>query len=114
MKTLLTALLLFVTQHIIGQSSSVTLAWNANIETNVTGYRVYWGYASRAYFGTNNTVLVPNTSNVVSGLLWGSNYFFAATAYDDDNGLESDYSNEVTYKVPRINKPTGLRYLPLP
>lgn len=113
MKTLLIALLLLITQRIIGQSSSVTLAWDASIGTNVTGYRVYWGYASRVYFGTNNTVLVPNTSNVVSGLLWGSNYFFAVTAYAD-NSLESDYSNEVSYKVPRIGKPTGLRYIPLP
>lgn len=77
---------------------SVTLAWNANSETNLAGYRLYWGPSTRNY--TNrNVVLAPTTQNVVSNLAAGSTTFFAVTAYTDD-GLESDYSDEVSYTVP--------------
>jgi hypothetical protein len=47
------------------------------------------------------------TTNKVTGLIVGVNYFFAVTARAT-NGLESDYSNEVSYR------PTAVVTNPLP
>jgi hypothetical protein len=79
-------------------AQSVTLAWNANTETNLAGYRLYYGGGTRAYTG-NVTVPVPMTTATVTNLQAGVAYFFAVTAFTDD-WLESDYSDEVTYLVP--------------
>jgi hypothetical protein len=63
----------------------------------VAGYKLYWGtqagqYALLADVG-------KSVSQVVSDLQTGSTYYFAATAYNAQ-GAESDYSNELSYKVP--------------
>src|SRR6185503_1851054 len=68
-----------------------TLAWNANTETNIAGYKLYYGVASRTY--TNVTTLGNVTTASVANLVEGRNYYFAITAYDS-LGLESDYSTE--------------------
>jgi len=53
---------------------------------------------------------VGNSTNVtVSGLVQGTNYFFAVTAYDS-SGLESDYSNEMSYRLP-MSVPPKTNYL---
>lgn len=80
---------------------NVTLAWDANIETNLAGYRFYYSTASRAY--TN----VSNLGNVLSAsvnLVEGNTYYFAVTAVNT-LGVESDYSAEVSYNVPAIRSP---------
>lgn len=88
-------LLMFQTLSWGGQS--VTLAWDPNSETDLAGYIVYWGSASRNY---TNAVNVGNvTTNTVSGLMDGVSYYFAVTAYNT-NGLESDFSDEVSYGAP--------------
>jgi hypothetical protein len=84
--------------HAAIAAPSVTLAWNANSETNLAGYRLYWGPAARTY-GQNQTVPVPTTIATVTNLVPTKTYFFAVTAYTTD-GLESDYSDEVSYTVP--------------
>ena len=63
---------------------SATLAWNANIETDISGYRVYYGNASGNYIqGTAQGINVGKaTTFVVSGLTSGQRYFFVVTAYD--------------------------------
>ena len=73
---------------------TVTLAWDASADPAVSGYRLYQGLVSRNYSivydaGNTNNVVVP-------GLLAGTIYFFAVTAYDT-NGLESDFSTELVY-----------------
>ena len=57
-------------------ASSVTLAWNANSETNLAGYRLYYGIASHAY-SDNVAVATPTTIITVSNLLEGQTYYFA-------------------------------------
>jgi sulfur relay (sulfurtransferase) complex TusBCD TusD component (DsrE family) len=74
--------------------TSVTLAWNRSAGTNIAGYKLYYGVASRTYTNANN---VGNATNAtISSLVSGKTYYFAATAYDA-SGSESDYSTEVVY-----------------
>jgi hypothetical protein len=79
-----------------GSSSqySVTLAWNPSPDTNVVGYRVYYGGNSGIY--TNETDVGNMTSNTVSGLTGSVPYYFAVTAYDV-SGLESAFSGGISY-----------------
>jgi hypothetical protein len=77
-------------------ATSVMLEWDANTETDLAGYKIYYGPASGIY---TNVVDVGNLiSNRVSGLLLGTEYFFAVTAYNT-SGVESPFSNEVGYKL---------------
>lgn len=70
----------------------VKLAWDANTETNLAGYKVYWGTTSRSYGPPVNAG--NQTAYTVTGLLPGT-YYFAVTAIDSE-GNESGYSIEVS------------------
>lgn len=74
----------------------VTLAWNPSPDTNVVGYNLYIGSASRTYTRIENCGNVTNFT--VTNLVSGERYYFTATAYTI-SGVESDYSNEVGYTV---------------
>ena len=75
-------------------AAEVTLAWDANPEPAVEGYRVYYGKASGFY---TNVVDVGNrTDCVIPGLEAGTTYFFACTAYSA-TGDESNFSGEIVY-----------------
>ncbi len=93
----------------IGQTSgpvSVTLAWDPSPDPDVVNYNIYYGTNSRAY---QVLVHVGNLTNAtVSGLARGVTYYFTATALDSA-GLESDYSNEVSYGVPALPPAPVLR-----
>jgi hypothetical protein len=78
--------------------TSVTLAWDPSRGDGIAGYRLFQGEASREY---SSVIDVGNTTtNTVSNLVRGVTYFFAVTAYAT-NGLQSDFSSEVSYTVPR-------------
>ena len=83
--------------------NSVTLAWNPDAGTDIAGYKIYYGVASRTYTNTNNVGNVTNAT--ISSLISGTIYYFAATAVDT-SGLESDYSTEVVYTNPVATAPT--------
>ena len=85
-----------LTVSVQGQSS-VTLAWDPNPGSAIAGYRLYDGVASQTY--TNVIDTGAATTQAITNLAAGVTYFFAVTAYDT-NGLESDYSSEVSYTVP--------------
>jgi len=76
---------------------SVTLGWNASPDPSVVGYQVYDGRSSQIY--TNIINVGSKTSVTVSNLAVGGTYYFAVTAYDV-LGLESLFSNELSYTVP--------------
>jgi hypothetical protein len=76
---------------------SVTLAWDPVASSLLAGYRLYHGAQSRTYTSVMDVGNV--TTNTVPGLASGQTYYFAVTAYDS-SGLESDFSNEVSYTVP--------------
>jgi hypothetical protein len=83
-------------------SKTLTLAWNANTPTNnaatnTTGYRLKLGYASKTY--TQTTTLGNVTTVTLTGLVSGTTYYYAVTAYDSA-GLDSPVSNEIVYQAP--------------
>lgn len=87
--------LLFATPSLF--AAQATLSWNPNSESDLAGYKVYYGNSSGTY---HTSVDAGNqTSYTVPNLKEGDPYFFAVTAYDL-SGNESGYSNEVSYDVP--------------
>ena len=92
----------------LSDSSSVTLAWNASTSGGTTGYRVYYGTTSGNY--TNSAATGDVTADTISGLVIGVTYFFAVTTYDA-LGLESPYSNEISYAVPGLLPDLDIRML---
>jgi regulation of enolase protein 1 (concanavalin A-like superfamily) len=77
--------------------TGVTLAWDPSSAAGIAGYRLYEGGASRTY---TNVIAAGNaTTATASSLVSGASYFFAVTAVGT-NGLESDYSSEISYTVP--------------
>ena len=90
-------------------AQNVTLAWNPSSDPTVVGYNIYYGGASGNY---TNTLSAGNATNItVSGLVQGDTYYFAATTYNS-SGVQSPFSNEVSYSVPTnstaINQPPTL------
>lgn len=83
---------------VFNRNGSVTLAWDPSAGTNmIAGYKVYYGTQSGTY--TNIVTVGMATTVTVSNLISGMTYYFAATAFDV-TGLESDYSSEVSTKLP--------------
>ena len=96
MGTATLSLLLFLLLPAAPQSPAITsfgvnLQWDANPETDLAGYKVYWGNSSRVY-GTPVT-LGKVTTYKVENLTTPGVYFFAVTAFNSTG--ESPYSNEV-------------------
>ncbi len=84
-------------------AAQATFSWLPNSETNLAGYKVYYGISSRNYTNVIDAGLpAPVNGRIqatVDNLIEGETYYFAATAYDS-NGLESDYSIEIIHTVP--------------
>jgi hypothetical protein len=84
----------------------ITLAWDANEEPDLAGYKIYWGRDSRSY---TNTIEILCRANDVSccevtiGDLELGKYYFAATAFDDDDN-ESNYSEELDHTFTSCNE----------
>jgi len=71
-------------------TTSVTLVWDRNPESDIAGYNVYYGRASGDY-ARLVTVTKPTAMIAVKG---SRTLYFAVTAYDT-SGLESELSEEV-------------------
>jgi len=96
--TLFAGLLAIIVSNTVStRAANVTLAWDRSPDATVTGYRVYYGPASGNY--TNSAAVGDVTNAIISNLVQGGTYFFAATAMNE-LGDESDFSNEATYSVP--------------
>ncbi|HBR52094.1 MAG TPA: hypothetical protein DEA71_18705 [Nitrospira sp.] len=81
-------------------SSSATLTWKANTETDLAGYKVYRSTISGKYDQGNVIEMLRGnvTSYQAKNLQFGKTYFFVVTAFDIA-GNESGYSNEVSKSV---------------
>jgi hypothetical protein len=87
---------------VISAQESLSLSWDTTADTNAIGYNLYYGVSSRNY--TKKFSFGENTNATVTGLVAGTTYFFAVTA-SDSWGDESDFSNEISYKVPAVSQP---------
>lgn len=85
---------LFLIQVTSGWSETAQMSWNPNSEQNLSGYKIYYGMASRSY--DQSMDVGPIVDYNVTGLLPGVIYYFSVTAYNSA-GSESGYSNEATY-----------------
>ncbi len=86
------------------------LAWDANSEPDIAGYKVHYGTISKNY--VHRIDVGNHQSATISSLEPGKTYYFAVTAYDiHDN--ESDYSDEISYRASKmvINKTPAIQLL---
>ncbi len=88
---LIVCLLLFVAEVVHG--ASLNLAWNANTEPDLAGYRIYLGTSSGNY--TSSLQAVKVTSHTLTELNEGTTYYIAMTAFDTSLN-ESQRSAEIT------------------
>src|ERR1700720_2558375 len=92
-------------------AGDVILAWNADSDPSVVGYRLHSGTTSGVY---TQTTEVGNALAVsVSNLVNGNTYFFVVTAYNAAQ-VESPASNEVSYLVPTSTPTPSPRPTPTP
>jgi len=88
------------------QAAQASLSWNAPSTnsngtpiTDLAGYKLYVGNASRSYQQKLDMGKVTNYA--VANLADGSTYYFAVTAYNSA-GVESPYSAEVSKAFPAV------------
>jgi hypothetical protein len=74
-------------------SGWLTLAWDANGESNLAGYVIHYGTSSGAY--TTQLDVGDRTWYTVEGLVPGQTYYFAVKAYNT-SGRTSRFSLEVS------------------
>jgi hypothetical protein len=93
-----------------GSATTITLAWDASTGlapagfiVAPAGYSMYYGTKSHTYAGS--VQLGTDCSCLVTGLVPGTKYYFAATAMDVF-GNESDYSDEINYRLPNTGVTT--------
>jgi hypothetical protein len=77
-------------------STTITLAWDPSPDADVEGYLVHQGETQGSYDHSMTAPAGESPTFVVAGLELGTEYFFAATAYNSA-GLQSDYSNVVAF-----------------
>ena len=83
----------------VSASNSVNLAWDANTEPDLDGYKLNYGTVSGVYTETVDVGLGDRVGNVVNATLSDlepGTYYIAVTAYNKE-GLESPTSNEVMF-----------------
>lgn len=117
--------LVFTGIYSLSFAKIVTLSWDANTEADLAGYKCYYDidsgspYSGKQSFTGESPIIIPiaslsdKTKPVFQLELPDiGKFYFVVTAYDTE-GLESDYSNEVSTdfsqdgKLPA--KPSGLK-----
>jgi hypothetical protein len=87
----LMVLLLLLPGH--AYSEEVFLSWDPNQESDLSGYRIFYGTTSGSH---SVKIEVGNTSTyMLTNLESGKTYCFSATAFDT-SGNESEFSEEIS------------------
>jgi hypothetical protein len=85
-------------------AGSAILSWNANAESDLAGYKIYYGTAARTgtdpkscgLCGYSTSVNVGNVRTyTISSLTNNTTYYFSVSAYDTSNN-ESTFSSQVS------------------
>jgi hypothetical protein len=85
-------------------AGSATISWKANTESDLAGYRVYYGTASRSYGPPVPVGKV--TQHTLASLTDGKTYYFGVTALDY-SGNESGYSAEAKKTITATTSTSG-------
>jgi len=93
-------------------AKNITLNWDENSDPNIAGYMIYYsvgnGGSSYDGFGIiegDSPIDVGFVTTItLSGLSETEDYYFVATAYNHE-GVESEYSNEVSLMAGPLNLP---------
>lgn len=96
MRKLLLVLMMLLVPTLAGAATTVNLAWDANTEADLSGYRLYQSTAAGGPYTMVQT-LGKVTTTSVTGLPDGR-FYWVLTAFDTV-GNESGYSNEVTFSA---------------
>jgi phosphodiesterase/alkaline phosphatase D-like protein len=96
------AILLVLNWRTPAIAANASLSWDANTETDLAGYKVYYGTSSRTYGAP--TDVGNQTTFTMTGLSEGQTYYFAVTAYNT-SGSESAFSAEVSKTFPDTTPP---------
>jgi len=81
----------------VSADAAVRFSWKANAEADLVGYRLYVGTFPGVYAGSIDVGRLTNSQ--VTGLIRGTRYYFALTAYNLA-GMESAFSPELTWQAP--------------
>ena len=97
------SLIIFLILFLCSQAFGATLVWDAPINSQVTGYNIYYSitqgsYAVRINVGNLTSYPIDNFN-----LEENKTYYFVVTAYNETQ--ESDFSNVVSYTVPDVTPP---------
>ena len=91
---------MFPLNELIASDCVATFSWASSTESNVAGYKIYYGQVDGGPYP--NVVDIGNPASVdgringaVSGLICGQKYYFVCIAVSA-TGSESNYSNQVS------------------
>ncbi len=114
----LVAILVFVGYIIFGEkiitktteASTATLSWNVNTESDLAGYKIYYGISKRTgdcppagypeKIDVGKTAMPDKPSYKIENLENGQTYYFSVTSYDT-SGNESCFSDEMNKAIAR-------------
>lgn len=93
-------------QAVVGGMTSINLAWTANTESDLSGYKIYQSSTSGSGY-TLIATLGKVTSYQAAGLTTGTTYYFVMTA-TDVSSYESSYSAEASSRPGLIGDVDGV------
>ena len=99
-KTIIFLFVLVVVSFKVAVAADVQVAWDANTEPDLAGYKVFWDVVNPPVANEQDVGNV--TSYTITGLTEGQIVYIGAKAYDTD-GNESAMSDILQY-IPRTAK----------